>query len=306
MSKNETSFGVPPSVKQQVLKVLPEKAEELIREQLAKGYKIIDQLHLAVNQVLLYGVAAKLNKWDKYNVSLLETIFTTTLFARKYETCTPSIDSINIKPDTESQSKIAQWFLEKSNELEAITERLPLFAVAHKFASPKLEIVPQSVSAKQEVAKSVGSKVFIVHGHDEAAKEKVTRFLEKLDLEAVILHEQPDKGKTIIEKLETHSSDVDIGYAVVLLTPDDLGALAIEKNKLSPRARQNVVFELGYFLAKLGRERVHALYQGEIELPSDYQGVIYTPLDPHEAWKAKLAKELKAVGFKIDLNKLAT
>ncbi len=147
--------------------------------------------------------------------------------------------------------------------------------------------------------------VFIVHGHDEATKQSVARFLERLDLEVVILHERPDKGKTVIEKLEASSSEVDIAYAIVILTPDDVGALISEKDKLQPRARQNVVFELGYFIAKLGRQRVRALYTEEVELPSDYQGVLYTPLDKLGAWRLELAREIKAAGINIDLNKIA-
>jgi predicted nucleotide-binding protein len=147
--------------------------------------------------------------------------------------------------------------------------------------------------------------VFIVHGHDEATKQSVARFLERLDLEVVILHERPDRGKTVIEKLEASSSEVDIAYAIVILTPDDVGAQISEKDKLRPRARQNVVFELGYFIAKLGRQRVRALYTEGVELPSDYQGVLYTPLDKPGAWKLELAREIKAAGIAIDLNKIA-
>ena len=135
-------------------------------------------------------------------------------------------------------------------------------------------------------------------------KQTVARFLEKLGLDVVILHEQPNEGKTIIEKLETHSSDVAIGYAVVLLTPDDVGKLASDEGVTSPRARQNVILELGYFIGKLGRARVCALHSGGVETPSDYHGVIYIPLDEAGGWKLKLATELEAADFKIDRSKL--
>ena len=124
-----------------------------------------------------------------------------------------------------------------------------------------------------------------------------------MGLDVVILHERPDKGRTIIEKL-LEESDIDVGYAVVLLTPDDVGKLASEEGESSPRARQNVIFELGLFIAKLGKQRVHALYKEGVEIPTDYQGVLYTPLDAAGAWQVKLAKELQAIGFDIDLNKL--
>lgn len=143
-------------------------------------------------------------------------------------------------------------------------------------------------------------KVFVVHGHDEAAKLALARFIEKLDLTPVILHEKPNEGRTIIEKFEDH---VDVGFAVVLMTPDDVGALAKEKDKLKPRARQNVILELGFFLGKLGRKHVCALYKENVEIPSDYKGVLFIPMDKNNGWQLSLAREIKAAGIEIDLNK---
>lgn len=145
----------------------------------------------------------------------------------------------------------------------------------------------------------LGRDVFIVHGRDEAAKEKVARFIEKLGLTAIILHEQPNAGRTIIEKFEDYSN---VSFAVVLLTPDDMGALKDELNGASPRARQNVIFELGYFIGKLGRNRTCALYKEDVEIPSDYQGVLWIPLDPAGAWKLKLAREIKNSGINVNLS----
>lgn len=145
-------------------------------------------------------------------------------------------------------------------------------------------------------------EVFVIHGRDKAAEEKVARFLEKLDLTPVILHEQPNQGQTIIEKFEQHAQ---VGFAVALLTPDDGGALQGEAEHGKPRARQNVVFELGYFLGRLGRKRVCALVKGEdLERPSDYAGVVYIPLDDYGGWERKLFKELKEAGFEIDANRM--
>jgi predicted nucleotide-binding protein len=145
------------------------------------------------------------------------------------------------------------------------------------------------------------NRVFVVHGHDSKAKEEVARFLSRLGLEPVILHEQPNKGRTIIEKFEDHS---DVGFAVVLLTPDDLGGLNESTPQLVPRARQNVVLELGFFFAKLRRARVCALYTRNIELPSDISGIAYIPFDG-EGWQLALARELKAAGLDVDMNNLA-
>ncbi len=145
-------------------------------------------------------------------------------------------------------------------------------------------------------------EVFVVHGHDEEAKESVARFLEKLGLDAIILHEQPNQGRTVIEKFETCSKNV--AFAVVLLTPDDFGHAADKPEKLESRARQNVILELGYFMGRLGRTRVCALYKGGVELPSDFQGVVYLELDPSGAWKRKLAQELLGAKITIKLEGL--
>ena len=141
------------------------------------------------------------------------------------------------------------------------------------------------------LATSPSRKVFVVHGHDAGAREAMARFLEKIELEAIILHEQADQGFTIIEKFETYAKQV--GFAVVLLTPDDLAGPALAPG-LVARARQNVIFELGYFVGKLGRGRACLLRKGEVEIPSDLYGVIYTDMDAANGWKLKLAKELKA------------
>ena len=143
------------------------------------------------------------------------------------------------------------------------------------------------------------STVFLVHGRNEAVKSTVARFLEQLDLEPVILAEQPSGGRTIIEKVEAHAN---VGYAIALLTPDDVGS-RLGDDAVQPRARQNVIFELGYFIGRLGRERVCALTKGQPEIPSDYAGVVYIPMES-DAWKMGLFKELKAAGFDMDANKV--
>ena len=148
-------------------------------------------------------------------------------------------------------------------------------------------------------------KVFIVHGHDDAAKESVARFLEKQGLTAIILHEQANSGRTIIEKLAHYT---DVGYAIVLYTPCDKGGENNTEAVLNPRARQNVVFEHGFLIGKLGRYRVCALMKeldkGKIEDPGDISGVVYITMDKKGAWKFEIAKEMRAIGFNIDLNKI--
>ncbi len=142
-------------------------------------------------------------------------------------------------------------------------------------------------------------KVFIVHGHDKGPRHEAARLLENGGLEAVILEEQPGKGQTIIEKLEANSQ---VGYAVVLFTGDDEGREAGTET-LRPRARQNAVLELGYFMARLGRGRVCVLYEAGVEMPSDYDGVEYIAYDDAGAWPTKLVRELLSANIAIDSNK---
>lgn len=150
--------------------------------------------------------------------------------------------------------------------------------------------------------KQVKSKdIFIVHGHDTGRMQMLARFLESIDMNPIILHERASSGATIIEKLEKYSN---VSFAVVLLSPDDVGSIASDKKNLHPRARQNVILELGYFLGKLGRKRTCALLVEGVEIPSDYSGVLYISMDSSGGWKFHLAKELKAAGLPIDLNKL--
>ncbi len=143
-------------------------------------------------------------------------------------------------------------------------------------------------------------KIFLVHGRDDAAREAVARVVSKLQLEPIILHEQPNKGATLIEKFEKHA---DVGFAIILLTPDDEGRVA-GVGDFSFRARQNVILEMGYFIGRLGRDHVMVLRKGDIEIPSDIFGVVYEPLDDGGAWRFKLGKELQAAGYDVDLNKL--
>jgi len=144
------------------------------------------------------------------------------------------------------------------------------------------------------------TKVFIVHGRDNEAKQETARFIERLGLKAIILHELANKGQTIIEKIEENSN---VGFAVVLYTPCDEGKAKTE-SELQSRARQNVVFEHGYIMAKIGRKNVCALVKGKVEKPNDISGVVYIDMDSYGAWKNELVKEMKECGYNIDVNKL--
>lgn len=140
-------------------------------------------------------------------------------------------------------------------------------------------------------------KVFIVHGHDGELKQAVARIIEKQGIEAIILSEQANKGRTIIEKFEDYS---DVSGAICLFTADDYGR-AKNNTTDNTRARQNVVLEAGYFMGKLGRNCVAILADKDIEMPSDLSGVVYTD---STNWEINLLKELKEMGYTIDFNKL--
>ncbi len=180
--------------------------------------------------------------------------------------------------------------------IEAVqTEMRDLAAVADKLGLSQTE--PEASIPAASSGELPADKVLIVYGRNEEAKEKVARFLMKLQLEPILLDEQAARGRTLIEKFETQWP---VAFVVVLLTGDDVGGLAPEPRTLRPRVRQNVVFELGFSIAKLNRERVCALYEEGVELPSDFHGVEYKPLDAAGAWKAKLAKELHEAGLRFD------
>ncbi len=147
--------------------------------------------------------------------------------------------------------------------------------------------------------KGITNKVFLVHGRDAGAMHEVARFLERIGLEVTILHERPNKGRTLISKFQEESAN--INYAVVLMTPDDSGSLKGEEP--SDRARQNVVFELGFFIGRLGAENVCALVSRGVERPSDFESVVYVEYDGG-SWKTEIARELRAAGIPFDPSKV--
>jgi predicted nucleotide-binding protein len=161
----------------------------------------------------------------------------------------------------------------------------------------KGELEATSEDSDPRASHLLRDKVFVVHGHDEAALQATARFVEQLGLRAIILREQPDQGRTIIEKFQDCAAEV--GFAIILLTPDDLAGPAGGQAS-GAQARQNVIFELGYFAGKLGRGRTCLLRKGPVDIPSDLYGVIYTEMDAAEGWKRKLARELKAARFDFD------
>ena len=157
----------------------------------------------------------------------------------------------------------------------------------------------------KELLKERLTDIFIVHGHDSLMREQVENYIkDELGLNPIILFQQPNMGRTIIEKFERYSN---VGAAVILISHDDIGySKERGPEETRPRARQNVIFELGYFIAKLGRQNVIVLHQlnneelGDLELPSDIHGVLYIHFDEEGSWKENLVQELRENGFEID------
>ena len=268
-------------------------AQEQVTQQITSGRQIVDSLGAPPAFRPIFDHAAALRtaetegkKWAKYTIVLLKGLITDLWIEREFG------DSEIRHFTNDHRTEFLKWMDQRLHSLDSILRCLPRYRLAEK---------PVQASAAPAPPKQPSKNIFVVHGHDEGAKHEVARFIEHLGLHPIILHEKANEGRTIIEKFEDHSN---VGFAVVLLTPDDVGHPKDEPAKIKLRARQNVVLELGFFLGKLNRPKVCALLKGDIELPNDYLGVLYTPMDNAGAWKFKLAREIKAAGIEVDLNKL--
>ncbi|MFH1368052.1 MAG: nucleotide-binding protein [Elusimicrobiota bacterium] len=272
---------------QAVLKVIRPQAAKKIQKQIDEGEEILQVKPR--NDAELEQFRDKKRIWSDYNKELLKTLFNTSEIADEYSAFVGGAFSMN-PSFFEKVDYVKDDIQNKLTRLRSIFRRIELFPLSD-IANEKHEENVQTIHH--------GNDIFLVHGHNNEIKETVARFLEKLKLHIIILHEQPNLGRTIIEKFEDYSK---VGYAVILLTGDDVGSKKDNADKLKARARQNVVLEQGYFLGALGRSRVCALYEEGVEIPSDLSGVLYVPLDSEGAWKLKLASEMKAAGIEIDLN----
>jgi predicted nucleotide-binding protein len=234
-------------------------------------------------------------KWDNYNSEYLKQAFNNenNTYKITYDDVNDWVGRIFGGPDTaqERYRHLREKIGNKIGNLEELVEKVDLL----KSELSELPVIEESTSSISD-----SNNVFIVHGHNIAIQQSVARVIEKLGLNPVILGEQPNQGKTVIEKFEKYSN---VGFAIIILTDDDEGKSKSEIN-MKNRARQNVILELGYFNGKLGRERVLPLYSEGVELPSDIHGLLYTPLDKAGNWKFAIVQELKAAGYTVDANKL--
>ncbi|MGZ5126762.1 MAG: TIR domain-containing protein [Burkholderiales bacterium] len=237
------------------------------------------------------------SKWDAFNNELLKRLFTTDELAKEYSFWGVMAIAMGERSLGEKIAEIYKDVDNKIHRIDSIIDRLELIPLSVDVHNTGL--TPPQPSASQPRTK----KVFVVHGRDEVAKTNLEVFLHEIGLDPVVLHRQADEGMTIIEKFEKYS---DVGYAFILLTPDEVAYLASEDSKPDSertkefRARPNVIFEFGYFVGKLGRSRVCCLYTGNVSLPSDVSGMIYKRYEKSiEEVAYSVIKDLKASGYAI-------
>ncbi len=231
-------------------------------------------------------------KWNDYNSELLKSVFNNEKNEYRYGynmVRSVKVFSGNYNPEEELRDLKVE-IRDKIAFLEQLIEKADLIKCD----------VEEPLKKDKDLPREKSTSIFIVHGHDIAIQQSVARVVEKLKLKPIILNEQPNAGRTIIEKFESHS---DVGFAIVLLTADDEGK-AVKETSLQMRARQNVILELGYFIGKLGRKNVLPLYTNGVEIPNDIHGLLYVQLDGSGHWRFEIAKELREAGYSIDLNDL--
>jgi predicted nucleotide-binding protein len=271
------------------LTVTRDALSQQLEDRIARGHELMKRPIASDSD--LQSARNDYYSWSEFNETLLQRSFTTSKPAKDYSASLGMfVIGVDPEPLAKQVAELHEDVDRKIRRLSSLKEQLPLFE------EPSRAMPARPASSRI----GLGTTVFVVHGHGEAFKQQVSRFLEATtDLEPVILHEQANSGRTIIEKFEDHASRA--AFAVILLTGDDEGGVR-GSGERRPRARQNVVFELGFFVAALGRSKVAVLYEEGVELPSDMSGVLYTPLDAGGAWKLVLGKELRAAGLSVDLN----
>lgn len=266
------------------LKISREEFVQALTIRIDLGDKILQAQPNSYGQAL--ELEGEFKIWNDYNITYLRRQFTSPEVSDNYTTYFSTVGATASQVATSVRNHVRT----QQQNLQSILARAELYDLVDQ-TSPTVAV---SAPVKR------GDGIFIVHGHDGDLKLQVARFVEQcVGIRPIILHEKADRGKTIIEKFEAHASDA--RFAIVLLTADDEGR-PFGEEPLRLRARQNVVFEHGFFIGQLGRENVVALYEHDVDLPSDLAGVLYKSVDGN--WHTSLATELEAAGFNVDLNKL--
>ena len=229
----------------------------------------------------------KHDQWVEVTKCMLVSIFDSDVEIARFDDAFPAAGT-DAEDDDEYAERLGEGIDAQVASLVTVRDSLPYYR-----PSKTGQRAPASAPRDSR-------KVFVVHGHDEDALHDVEQFIRSLKLDPVVLYKQANRGKTVIEKFEKHS---DVGFAVVLLTPDDYAYSKKAPKKVEERPRPNVILELGYVLAKLGRERVCALKKGDIATPSDIHGVIWVEMDEKGKWRKQLGREMKAADMPVDTRK---
>lgn len=234
--------------------------------------------------------------WESKTAAVLESSFSVSGFLTssprdEFNSTAISLLDLKISSTTipfDRLPEVENDVREKLRVIRSIDDRLDVY------------VEPTAMSHSQRPPTSGDAPIFLVHGRDLGRRELVRRFLETItDRQVVVLAEQPNRGQDLLGKLLSNAQEA--SFAVVVLTPDDAGGLEGEEPR--PRARQNVVFELGFFIALLGRDKVAALNDPTVELPTDFSGVAYIPIEG-ESWQIELARELKTAGIEVSLDRV--
>ena len=290
------------------LVITKEEFKHLLEQQIEKGKKLLAIKVPLINQQYggFYGLnrervqydeqkkeffIADFNRWHDMNIEIYKSSFSVpnNTYRKAYESQIWRLLGTDIiKEYKDDMNRLI-------NQMISDIEKLPLI---------KSEVREKGNSTQKVMETSI-DKIFIVHGHDGELKEKVARTLSQLGLKPIILHEQVDGGRTIIEKFEDNAEDC--GFAIILLTADDIGQSKKEKEQGGEprnRARQNVVFEMGYFMGRLTRKRVFVLLDKDVDKPGNLDGLVYVSTTDDYSWKVRLVKELQNCGYVVDMNKI--
>jgi len=293
-----------------LLRVSRPRAEEIIAGRIAAGNDLLVDAKGVRQEGEHRDWRRQRNRWGKVTRTALLSVFFSEEYADEFATSlNPSRGAVMPRDWTVFFADDVDDVKNAITVLETLTERLDLLeesSVIQPDRAPSDPLV-------RETQVDTATPVFIVHGRNEERKTQVARMLERTGSHAVrILHEQPNQGQTVLEKFERHAQES--GYAVILLTGDDMGGLRDDVEPsladgrtgevMSARGRQNVVLEMGFFFGALGRKNVAVLHEETVDLPSDIAGLLYIPLDSGGAWQAKLLLELRSAGFAYDLNNL--